>query len=79
MIYTFENKETGEDYDYEMPSAEIEQFTSDHPELERIFGFPGMIARKGTQGARTGLPSGFKDIMKNMEKKHPLARGVKGF
>lgn len=79
MIYTFKNKETGEEQDYEMHNTEIEQFTADHPELERVFVFPGMVSQTGTQGVRTKLPSGFKDVMKNMEKKHPLAYGVKGF
>ena len=37
-IYTFENKETGEQFDIEMTMAERDQYEKDHPELFQVLG-----------------------------------------
>ena len=35
-LYTFRNKKTGKEKDYQIKLAEYDQFKKDHPELERI-------------------------------------------
>lgn len=37
-VYTFANRETGEEQTLEMKISERDEFEKDHPELEQVFG-----------------------------------------
>jgi hypothetical protein len=73
--YTFTNTETGEDQNYSMPFAELEQFKANNPNLKQKLVFPGSIGSTSMDSGK--LPEGFKDKLREIQKKHPRANGIK--
>ena len=50
MSYTFEDEETGEQFDLEMPSAVLDDFLKYHPKIFRVFKMNlGDAVRLGVQ------------------------------
>ena len=71
--YEFKNKETGEVVEHVMKISELDEFKANNPHLERyITGSPGL-----SDPARLGITkpaSGFRDLLKNIKKKHRGSR-----
>lgn len=69
-VYSFENKETNEQFELTMSMAEREPYLEANPNIKQIFTkFPG-IGDPGRLGI-TKVDDGFKDVLKNVKKHHP--------
>ena len=72
--YTFRNTETGEEFEEFLQISQLSNYKHSNPHLEQIVGTPNIIG--GLTKESGSLPDGFKDKLKEMKKKHPLASGV---
>ena len=67
MIYTFRNKQTGEEKDYVMKLSEYDQFKADHPELERVITTGATLVYD--PGTRLKVSDGFREVVARGEEK----------
>lgn len=72
--YNFMNKDTDEVEEHVMSYSDIESFLEANPHLKQGLSTPKLIGGRSTDSGR--LPEGFKDKMREIQKKHPLAKGV---
>jgi len=71
-VYTFLNKESGMEYDENVPMAEYDEYMKKNPNLERVWHgkAPAMVGDHiGGVGPKND--SAFNDVMKNIASKHP--------
>ena len=66
--YTFKNIKTGRTYDERMTIAEREKYLAINKNVEHVVVMPAIVS--GVAGARK-TDDGFKDVLRNMQKKHP--------
>ena len=72
--YTFQNAQ-GEVYDKFMKISEVDQYLADNPGTQKLLAAPSLIGGISMDSGR--LPDGFKDKLREMQKKHPTANGIK--
>ena len=73
--YTLRNKKTGEAKEVFLSWSKLQEFLQENPDQEHIMSAPSIIA--GVDNSSGGrLPDGFKDILKDMKKKHPKSSGL---
>lgn len=73
--YSFLNEKTGEYVYNNLKTTELKQFKVDNPDLVQVIGSaPNTISGTSMDGGK--LPEGFKDVLRNIKKKHPGAGGV---
>jgi hypothetical protein len=75
-IYSFENKETNEQFDLTLSMSERETYLESHPHIKQIFTkFPGI-----GDPVRLGLrkpDDNFRDVLRNVKAHHPGSRKTK--
>tara|TARA_B110000977_G_C10998923_1_gene463020 strand:- start:800 stop:1036 length:237 start_codon:yes stop_codon:yes gene_type:complete len=67
--YSFENKETHEQFEESMPWADLEHYLETNPKIKQIFTkFPGFVDpyRLG----RIKPDDGFRDVLRNVKHHH---------
>jgi hypothetical protein len=79
--YRFENKNTKEEWTEFMSISEMEKFLVDNPHVEQLVnGAPLIADPMRIQGTSVSKPSnGFRDILKEVKKAHPLGTGINTF
>lgn len=79
--YRFENKNTKEEWTEFMSISEMEKFLADNPHVEQLVnGAPLIADPMRIQGTSVSKPSnGFRDVLKEVQKAHPLSTGVNTF
>lgn len=65
--YSFRNKETDEIFDKFMSISAREQYLIDNPNLETVITAPSV---NGEMGSRMKPDQGFRDVLKEIRKKH---------
>lgn len=65
--YSFRNTETGEVFDKFMKISEREQYLIDNPVFETVMTAPGV---NGELTSRMKPDGGFRDLLKDIKKKH---------
>ncbi len=70
--YTFQD-DNGDYYDIVMMMSELDEYKEKHPTHQQQFYAPGIISGRGISGGAggRGTDEGWKDLMRNMKKKHP--------
>ena len=73
-IYSFENKETGEEHDVNMSSSELDKYLQDNPNVHQVFKINiGDSVRMGV----TRPPSDFsKYVLGKVKETNPLGGAV---
>jgi hypothetical protein len=66
--YNFRDKKTNKVTRLQMTIAEMEEFTANHPNLEQVVSFPGIVSGIST---RTKPDKGFRSILSNIKKRNP--------
>lgn len=70
-IYTYENTDTGEQFDILMKLSEKEGYEKDNPHLKnKITGAPGIV---GGRGDRTRPNDGFKEVLSKISESNPYS------
>lgn len=67
--YRFINNTTGVEWEEFMGISESEQFLKDNPDVEKLVNGSPMIV-SSAMGGKTKPDSGFRDLLKDMKKKH---------
>ncbi len=63
--YSFRNRETGEESEVFMSMSSLDQYKTDHPELEIIVGSSNIVSSVDIKPDQ-----GFRDVLKEMKKKY---------
>lgn len=63
--YSFRNRETGEESEVFMSMSALDQYKTDHPELEIIVGSSNIVSSVDIKPDQ-----GFRDVLKEMKKKY---------
>lgn len=63
--YCFRNRETGEESEVFMSMSALDQYKTDHPELEIIVGSSNIVSSVDIKPDQ-----GFRDVLKEMKKKY---------
>ena len=71
--YTFID-EQGEEETHILSMSQLDDFKSEHPHLKQKLVAPRVIGGVTSEGGK--LPEGFKDVLREMKKKHPKANGI---
>lgn len=71
--YTFQD-EQGVVYDKFMKMSEVDQHLKDNPTHVKCVAAPSLIGGISMDSGR--LPDGFKDKLRDIQKKHPRANGI---
>ena len=71
--YNFTN-EQGDVEVHEMRISELDSFKEANPHLKQTLNTPNTIGGRSTSSG--SLPEGFKDKLRDMKAKHPLAGGI---
>ena len=73
-IYSFENTETGEEYELDMPYSKLDQYLKDNPNVNQVFHMNiGDSIRLGV----TKPPSDFsKYVLGRVKETNPLGKAV---
>lgn len=75
-IYTFENTNTGEQFDEMMSSASRESYLENNPHIRQLITKMTMVA--GVSGVSYRSDDGFKESMQRIAEAHPdSAHGMK--
>lgn len=76
MEYAFKHVKTGKIVRYEMKISELDQFKTDHPELERYHEFAPSFLYDSV-GTSSGLDSKtdntWKEVLSKISEKHPAS------
>lgn len=68
-IYSFRNKETGEEWDELMSISSAEEYLKENPSIERFISkAPGLV---GGTGDRTKTDGGFKEVLSKIAHANP--------
>lgn len=70
-MYTFENTETGEQFDMLMKIADKEKYLSKNENIKQVITAPNL--NFGGTGDRTKPPSGFKDVLSRVAEANPYS------
>ena len=70
-IYTFENKETEEQFDMMMAIADKEKWLKKNPHMKQVITAPNL--NFGGVGDRTKPTSGFKDVLSRIGEANPMS------
>lgn len=68
--YRFLNKQTGVEWEEFMGISESEQFLADNPDVEKLVNGSPMIVSSAMGVSKTKPDAGFRDLLKDMKKKH---------
>ena len=68
--YRFLNKQTGVEWEEFMGISESEQYLKDNPDVEKLVNGSPMIVGSAMGGSKTKPDAGFRDLLKDMKKKH---------
>ena len=68
--YRFINNTTGVEWEEFMGISESEQFLKDNPDVEKLVNGSPMIVSSAMGVSKTKPDSGFRDLLKDMKKKH---------
>ena len=71
--YTFRHKETKETSEEFMSITSKDDYLKSHPELTQVIGSPAIVDSIRV-GVNAKPESGFRDLLKDMKKKHRRAR-----
>lgn len=75
--YKFHNKETNEEWTEWMSISERTKFLADNPHIEQlVYGAPAVTYRAGQ---RTKPDDGFRDVLREVKKKHGRRANVNTF
>lgn len=80
--YLFRNKETGEEWLEWKGISERTKFLEDNPHIEQlVHGCPKFTSDPmKVMGTTVSKPdNGFRDVLKEVKKKHPLGGGINTF
>lgn len=72
--YTFQNKNTDEQWDSVMTYSQMKEYVEKNPEIIHIMGTPSFIGGVSTDSGR--LPEGFKDRMRLLKQQNPTSKAV---
>jgi hypothetical protein len=67
--YLFLNKQTGVEWEEFMGISESEQYLKDNPDVEKLVNGSPMVVGSA-MGGKTKPDAGFRDLLKDMKKKH---------
>ena len=70
-MYTFENTDTGEQFDLLMKIADKEKYLKKHSNIKQVITAPNL--NFGGVGDRTKPPSGFKDVLSRIGEANPMS------
>jgi hypothetical protein len=76
--YTFRNKESGEEFTEIMSNAARETFLAENPHVEQLI-VSGLGTVDSIRLGRQKPDGGFRDLLREMKKKHPLSKGINTF
>lgn len=65
-LYTFEVIETGEEYIYDVPMAELDEFLFDNPHIRQVITPIRIVSGRPMQ-----IDAGFRDILNKIKKESP--------
>ncbi len=72
-VYSFINLDTQEEWESLMSSSDMEKYLSENPKVNRTFRINiGDPVRLG----KTKTDEGFKDVLRNIQQKHPLGKVI---
>lgn len=72
--FNFYNNNTESEEQHFVSGSELNEFKEQNPHLTKLLSTPSFIGGISTDSGR--LPDGFKDKMRLIKQKHPLAKGV---
>lgn len=67
--YQFRNKQTGVEWEDFMGISEADKYLEANPDIERLVNGAPMIV-SSAMGGKTKPDNGFRDLLKDMKKKH---------
>lgn len=67
--YQFRNNKTGVEWEEFMGISEADRYLEENPDIERLVNGAPMIV-SSAMGGKTKPDSGFRDLLKDMKKKH---------
>ena len=70
-MYTFENTDTGEQFDMLMKIADKEKYLKKNSNIKQVITAPNL--NFGGVGDRTKPPSGFKDVLSRIGEANPMS------
>ena len=70
-MYTFEDTDTGEQFDMLMKIADKEKYLKKNSNIKQVITAPNL--NFGGVGDRTKPPSGFKDVLSRVAEAHPMS------
>mgnify|MGYP001164188237 FL=1 len=70
-MYTFENTDTGEQFDMLMKIADKEKYLKKNNNIKQVITAPNL--NFGGVGDRTKPPSGFKDVLSRIGEANPMS------
>lgn len=76
--YTFKDNITGAIFDKIMPMSEREKYLAENPHYEQLIVNPFAIGDSIRLGVRKP-DDGFRDVLREVRKHHPLADGINTF
>ena len=74
-MYTYKNTTTGEVTEQLVRYSELDKFEAQNPDLQRMPSTPRFADPVVT--GRIRHDNGFNDLLKETQKQHPLAKGIK--
>jgi len=79
--YKFYDNNTKKEWTEFMGISEMEKFLAENPHVTQlVHGAPGIADPMRIQGTSVSKPSSdFRDILKEVKKKHPLSKGINTF
>ena len=71
-IYSFRNKDTGEEFEEMMSFSSLEQYLEENPTIEKLVGrAPSLIQATGD---RTKTDDGFKEVLSKIADANPTSK-----
>lgn len=68
--YCFRNKKSGEEWEQFMSMNDLDTYLKENPDVEQFIGQAPALCDPVTIGVRSKPDSGFRDLLKDMKKKH---------
>ena len=73
-VYTFKNKETGEEFDSAMRIAELDEYLAANPHLDTV-----IRATPAIRGMSIKPDNGFRDVLKRIKKASGKSNTIETF
>jgi hypothetical protein len=70
--YSFNNTETGEEFDMFMRISEREEFLKNNPKIQPVITAPAIVSGVSTS-TQYRVPDGFKEVLSKVAEAHPTS------